>query len=119
MTTPTKLYVPALLQNSTPEELSRYLWEEFNRISTALEIVRGNIQLDMYTAEPSHVQDGMVVYADGTNWSPLISSGGINGVGGPVILTLDTDGSNNVYVGGVFTTLGDGRKFSNENRNEQ
>ena len=49
---------------------------------------------------------------DGTNWTTLTSSGGINGVGSSVNV-LKIDGNDNVYVGGQFTTLGDGTTTAN------
>jgi hypothetical protein len=44
---------------------------------------------------------------DGSKWSALISSDGINGVY-DFVNAIAVDGNNNVYVGGSFTLLGDG-----------
>ena len=49
---------------------------------------------------------------DGTDWSALISSGGINGIGN-IGNSIVIDGNNDVYIGGNFTTLGDGTTTAN------
>jgi hypothetical protein len=60
------VYVP-----STPpselEQLVGWLRREFRAVSMAQQSIW---DLDVLSAEPEHLFDGMVRFADGTNWNP-------------------------------------------------
>lgn len=51
------------------EDLRRFLDEELQRLSESLQR-HDLLQLDVLHVEPGRPRDGMVVYADGTDWNP-------------------------------------------------
>lgn len=53
--------------NPTPESLADWCIREFRRIEAAVNQVHDHETLH---AEPARLYDGMVRYADGTNWNP-------------------------------------------------
>ena len=57
-----------------PKETQRFLREEFRRIEIAF-LDLDNLKLPSLAAEPEKLADGMVVYADGTNWNPGSGAG--------------------------------------------
>lgn len=66
-----------------PEELSRYLTREFEKIRAAITALSlGHLDIT-YTA-PTKPRDGDIRYADGTKWKP-------NGVGGVGIWYYNKD----------------------------
>lgn len=50
-------------------DLRRYLITEFSRISAVLSILSSG-NLEKTTAAPARPRDGMIRYADGTEWDP-------------------------------------------------
>ena len=58
-----------------PAQLPAYLDRELRRISIAIEIMRNGLIFEKIHAEPSKKHDGMVKYADGTNWNPGSGAG--------------------------------------------
>lgn len=70
------LYNPVPPQNiDDPQALARYLFEELNRISNALEFVRYDVVLDELNVAPAKPREGLTVLADGTNWNPGSGAG--------------------------------------------
>ena len=59
-------YAPAPLPKN-PDDLSAYLAREFAKIRAAFNSVHSH---DILHAEPDRPEDGMIVYADGTDWNP-------------------------------------------------
>lgn len=57
-----------------PNELPRYLREEFDRIAAALSLTNQGFREVLYVA-PSKPRTGMVVIADGTSWNPGSGAG--------------------------------------------
>lgn len=49
--------------------LAQYIREEFRRLELAFTDL-DNLTLPELGAEPDKLEDGMVVYADGTSWNP-------------------------------------------------
>ena len=69
-------YVPKTIPLNTPPGLRDWLFSELKRIANALmEPSSDAYQLDPLAAEPARIRDGMVVYADGTNWNPGSGAG--------------------------------------------
>lgn len=53
------------------ENLRSYLTQEFQRLAIALEVNQvESIQLVERHSAPNKPRDGLVVFADGTNWNP-------------------------------------------------
>lgn len=61
-----------VIQNA--EELRKFLDEELQRLSEALQR-HDFLQLNVLHREPLRPRDGMIVYADGTNWDPGAGEG--------------------------------------------
>lgn len=55
---------------SRVEELGRFLQSEIERLNDALESPFTHQLLEKLNVAPDRVRDGMVAYADGTNWNP-------------------------------------------------
>ena len=69
-------YVPKTVPLNTPAGLRDWLASELRRIANALAEPAVEVQhLVPLAAEPSRREDGMVVYADGTNWNPGSGAG--------------------------------------------
>lgn len=62
-------YVPGRVPSSA-NELPRYLAQEQERLTDALESPFTHISLSVLHSEPLRKFDGMVVLADGTDWNP-------------------------------------------------
>lgn len=62
------LYVPESVPED-PEQLTEYLRRELLRISGQLETLASG-QIDAVHAEPNKQRDGMIRYADGSDWNP-------------------------------------------------
>lgn len=62
-------YTPAPVPEGLPPAAAQYLREELQRIALALAGI-DNLGLVQKNAEPDKYGDGLVVYADGTNWNP-------------------------------------------------
>lgn len=52
-----------------PEQLQRYLREEFTKISVAIALLAAG-HIDKTYAAPAKPRDGDIRYADGTTWNP-------------------------------------------------
>jgi hypothetical protein len=57
-----------------PEQLQRYLREEFTKISVAVQQLAAG-HLDVQTVALAKPRDGDLRYADGTNWAPITGAG--------------------------------------------
>lgn len=68
------LYVPTPVPRSLSRALRAWLADELRRIANALNCV-DNLTLDPLAAEPAKLSDGMVVYANGTDWNPGSGAG--------------------------------------------
>ncbi len=54
----------------------RELAEQADALSGALDAIEtSSVTLDVLTAEPAVVRDGMIVYADGSAWNPGSGAG--------------------------------------------
>lgn len=60
---------------SNLEELRGFVEQEFQRISRELAIMESMGQLEVLHVAPEKPRDGMIVYADGTNWNPGAGDG--------------------------------------------
>lgn len=65
-----RIYTPRFPQNVPPEQLSQYLFEELNRLSTELDQIQNGFILNELNVAPSRPVEGLTVRADGTNWNP-------------------------------------------------
>jgi hypothetical protein len=99
-----------------PEKYSQeYIENELRRIGAVLDTF-GNLQSPVFNAEPDRPRDGMIRYADGTNWDPTGDGEGYYGYwagawhffGGGAGPFPDT----NRVVGGSFTWWQDGTSFT-------
>lgn len=64
-------YEPSIHSPRTVEDVSRWMTEELRRIAAVLNDYRVMfIGFEVWHEEPARVQEGMVVYADGTDWNP-------------------------------------------------
>lgn len=75
MVAPNRIYNPVPPQNLPPEQLSRYLFEELYRIGTAFQQLGINLQFDTLHVQPARPRDGLLAYADGTDWDPGFGEG--------------------------------------------
>lgn len=57
-----------------PLQLARYLAGEFRRLANAVGTAE-TVTLTIRNAAPGKIEDGMIVYADGTNWNPGSGAG--------------------------------------------
>lgn len=63
-------YTPSLFSGElTLESIQRYLEQELLALSRDLRETQA-LELRPINAAPSRPRDGMIVYADGTNWDP-------------------------------------------------
>jgi hypothetical protein len=62
-------YSPKNNPGSTLEELREYVIRELEELSRAF-LIFDLIKLKTWHAEPTRLYDGLVVYADGTDWNP-------------------------------------------------
>ena len=63
-------YAPTRPLSSDPEELARYTHEELMRLSHYLQALAEGVFFPKTHVAPTKVQDGMVRYADGSDWNP-------------------------------------------------
>lgn len=69
-------YVPKTVPLDTPPGLRDWLASELRRIANRLTEPESTIYtFEPLAAEPARLADGMVVYADGTNWNPGSGAG--------------------------------------------
>ena len=62
-------YLPGPPPRQASPEMQAYLDSELQRIADCIN-VSDVIQLDELDAAPAKPSDGMIAYADGTNWNP-------------------------------------------------
>ncbi len=67
-------YVPTAVPTNTPRGLRDWLATELRRIANAFASTN-NLTLEPLAAEPSRLTDGMVVYANGSDWNPGSGAG--------------------------------------------
>lgn len=67
-------YVPSAVPQSLSRGLRAWLANELRRIANSLDCVN-NLTLEPLAAEPARLSDGMVVYANGTDWNPGSGAG--------------------------------------------
>jgi len=63
------MYVPNPVPLDTTQ-LIRYLEGEFRRINVGVITGQEGFKLDELNAAPDKPRNGLIVYADGTNWNP-------------------------------------------------
>lgn len=73
------------LPPTDPKKLTEYLLDELNKLERAFNDQLPFVRLKLTTVAPTKPRDGMILYADGSNWKP-------NGAGGKGIwyYRLDT-----------------------------
>lgn len=69
----TSSYIPAAPPAQLSPEARRFLDEELARIAACIN--QRAVYLPVLAAEPAKPEDGMLVYADGTNWNPSSGAG--------------------------------------------
>lgn len=67
-------YKPAPIPAGLPRGVQVFLREELRRIEIQFTTL-DNLKLSSLAAEPDKLDDGVVVYADGTNWNPGSGAG--------------------------------------------
>lgn len=67
-------YKPAPVPSGIPRRVQQFLREELRRIEVQFTQL-DNLNLPSLAAEPDKVENGLVVYADGTNWNPGSGAG--------------------------------------------
>ena len=60
-------YQPTPVPNDAPQGLKAYLANELRKIASVLS---NRLQLPILGAEPEKIEEGMIVFADGTAWNP-------------------------------------------------
>jgi hypothetical protein len=63
------MYNPSAIPVDFPEPARLWMADELARIAAAFERAE-RVTLDIHHAEPEKYEDGVQVYADGTNWDP-------------------------------------------------
>ena len=63
------MYTPAILPTDTGQ-LSGAVQKEFERFAQEQNATRSSILLDKINKAPDKPRNGMIVFADGTNWNP-------------------------------------------------
>lgn len=58
-----------------PKELSRFLWDELQKLQAALNQPVPNLRLQELNVAPTKPRKGDVALADGTNWNPGAGAG--------------------------------------------
>ncbi len=65
------MYSPGLVTQSTdPREIVKWVFDELRAIETAMQVAAESVYILALHAEPARPRNGMVVYADGTDWNP-------------------------------------------------
>lgn len=67
-------YVPTPVPVALQRGLRAWLANELRRIAAAFDSVSA-LNLEQLAAEPDKLEDGMVVYANGTDWNPGSGAG--------------------------------------------
>lgn len=67
-------YAPSPLPTSVPSGLRSWLARELRLLANAFGSI-DNVKLPALAAEPEKYSNGMIVYADGTNWNPGSGAG--------------------------------------------
>jgi hypothetical protein len=65
-------YSPGTPPLDKDPELVNFLMEELRRISVAMDLI---LDIEKLNVAPDKPRDGMVRYADGTNWNPGAGAG--------------------------------------------
>lgn len=65
-------YTPLDPPPTIDQEMARYVIEELRRIATAFDLV---LDVDKLNVAPDKPRDGMIRYADGSNWNPGSGAG--------------------------------------------
>jgi hypothetical protein len=60
-------YAPSAIPDDCPAGLKAWLADELRRVAAT---VNATVVLEPLGAEPTRPRNGLVVYADGTNWDP-------------------------------------------------
>ncbi len=110
---------PIFSKINSPQGTSSYEWASVGSgrngtVGAVLSMAvdeSGNIYVGGSIGLVSDIQANCIAKWNGTSWSAL-TSGAINGVNGGEVTAIAISG-NDVYVGGVFTTLGDGTTSAN------
>jgi hypothetical protein len=85
-----QLFVPqSPPENATPEEFNAYLNRMFRDIAQNFEAIADGRTIEKRHVAPSKPRDGMVVYADGTNWNPGSGEGFYQRVNGVWVFNND------------------------------
>ena len=58
-----------------PDLLNEYLMRMFKDIAANFEMIYDGRTIERRHVEPTHRRDGMIAYADGTNWNPGAGAG--------------------------------------------
>lgn len=67
-------YTPSAVPQSFAQGLRAWLARELRIIANAIDTV-DNLSLVPLAAEPTRLADGMIVYANGTDWNPGSGAG--------------------------------------------
>ncbi len=109
-----QLFVPqSPPENATPGEFNAYLNRAFRDIAQNFETIADGRTIEKRHVAPSKPRDGMVVYADGTNWNPGSGEGFYQRVNGAWVGALLLTGgtmTGNIAMSGAQTV--DGRDLS-------
>lgn len=63
-------YTPTRVPNlTTVDELRKFVEEEFQLLSRSFQNTK-NLQIEVLHTEPAKPREGMIVYADGSDWNP-------------------------------------------------
>lgn len=68
------MYTPTVLPTDT-NQLSIAVQREFERLAQELRATQPSILLDKINKVPDKPRNGMIVFADGTNWNPGSGAG--------------------------------------------
>jgi hypothetical protein len=61
---------PAPSENAQMSEIISAIWREFSAVAEAVNGKSEMQSMAPLAVEPAKPRDGMIVYADGTNWNP-------------------------------------------------
>lgn len=69
-------YTPTAIPDSAPPALKTWLRQQLSRIASNLQNPQPiTLTLDSLASEPGRPANGMIVYADGSNWNPGSGAG--------------------------------------------
>lgn len=66
-------YLPGVPPNELSPQARNYLDDELRKIADLINA--DQVMLEPQAAEPAHPENGVLVYADGTNWNPGSGAG--------------------------------------------